>query len=62
MPSQLSARGQQDGLKFLGYQPGDFPVTDRHSREIISFPCDQHLTRDETDLVIAAVRGFYEAR
>lgn len=53
---------QQGALKFLGHQPGDFPVTDRHAEEIISFPCDQHLTRDEQDLVIGVVREFYEGR
>ena len=50
---------QQDGLKFLGYKPGSFPVTDRHVREIITFPCDQHLSRAEQDYVIQTVRDFY---
>ena len=34
----------QEGLKQLGYKVGDFPVTDRHRREVISFPVDQHLS------------------
>ncbi|HLN07385.1 MAG TPA: DegT/DnrJ/EryC1/StrS family aminotransferase [Xanthobacteraceae bacterium] len=50
---------QQDGLKFLGYAPGHFPVTDRHAGEIITFPCDQHLSRAEQDFVIESVREFY---
>ena len=50
---------QQKGLKFLGYKPGSFPVTDRHTREIITFPCDQHLSRAEQDYVIQTVRDFY---
>ena len=50
---------QQDGLKFLGYKPGDFPITDRHTNEIITFPCDQHLSRTEMDYVISTVRDFY---
>ena len=53
---------QQDALKFLGHKPGDFPVTDRHAEQIISFPCDQHLTLDEQDLVMDVVRGFYDGR
>jgi len=53
---------QQEGLKLLGYTPGTFPVTDRHSREVISFPVDQHLTREEQDQVIAVVRSFYAGR
>lgn len=50
---------QQEGLKHLGYSAGDFPVTDRHAQEVISFPVDQHLTRDQQDRVIQTVRKFY---
>lgn len=49
----------QQGLRHYGYKAGDFPVTDRHAREIITFPADQHLTRDQLDLVIETVRSFY---
>jgi dTDP-4-amino-4,6-dideoxygalactose transaminase len=42
--------------------PGDFPVTDRHAASVISFPVDQHISRDEQDAVIAAVAEFYGAR
>ncbi|MEE9384523.1 MAG: DegT/DnrJ/EryC1/StrS family aminotransferase [Nannocystaceae bacterium] len=52
---------RQEGLAFLGYQGGDFPVADRHAQEIITFPCDQHLTREQVDYVIATVREFYAA-
>jgi dTDP-4-amino-4,6-dideoxygalactose transaminase len=52
----------QKGLAHLGYHPGDFPVTDRHAKSIISFPCDQHLARDQQDYVISAVRDFYAGR
>jgi dTDP-4-amino-4,6-dideoxygalactose transaminase len=50
---------QQKGLAHFGYKAGDFPVTDRHAREIISFPCDQHLADDQIDYVIEVVREFY---
>jgi dTDP-4-amino-4,6-dideoxygalactose transaminase len=50
---------QQEGLRHFGYKPGDFPVTDRHAGEIITFPADQHLSRDELDIVIETVRRFY---
>ena len=49
----------QEGLKYLGYKPGAFPTTDRHTLDIITFPTDQHLSRDEQDQVIAAVRAYY---
>jgi len=53
---------QQDGLKHLGYKAGDFPVSDRHAREMITFPVDQHLSREEQDYVIATVKEFYGAK
>ncbi len=53
---------RQKGLGFLGYKPGDFPVTDRHAREIITFPADQHLQRDQQDYVIETVRDSYAGR
>jgi dTDP-4-amino-4,6-dideoxygalactose transaminase len=50
---------QQRGLSHLGYQPGEFPVADRQAKEIISFPCHQHLTRVEQDYIIETVGNFY---
>lgn len=49
----------QDALRYLGYKEGDFPVSERHCRETISFPVDQHLSRAEQDYVIETVRNFY---
>jgi aminotransferase EvaB len=51
----------QDGLKVLGHRPGDFPVTDRHAGEIITFPVDQHLSQEEIDYVIQTVGEYYAA-
>lgn len=50
---------RQPALKHLGYKAGDFPVTDRHLSEIITFPCDQHLSREEMQYVIDMVTEFY---
>lgn len=50
---------QQEGLKHLGYKPGDFPVTDRHAGTVISFPVDQHMTAAQLEIVIETVRSFY---
>lgn len=52
----------QDGLKHFGYKPGDFPVTDRHTTEIITFPTDQHISREEQDYVIDCVKSYYAER
>lgn len=50
---------QQEGLSHFGYRPGDFPVTDRHAEQMISFPVDQHLTDEEQSYVIHTVKRFY---
>ena len=53
---------RQKALEFLGHADGDFPVTDRHAKTVISFPVDQHLSREEQDYVIETVRSFYRGR
>jgi len=47
-------------LKHLGHKLGDFPVSDEHTKKIISFPCDQHLSVEEMDYVIKTVSDFYK--
>ena len=51
----------QESVSFLKHKKGDFPITDRHCKNIISFPCDQHLKKKEMDYVIKAVRNFYSS-
>ena len=50
---------RQPALSYLGYKEGDFPVSDAHTGSIITFPCDQHLTREEMDYVVSTVQDFY---
>ncbi|MEQ8331800.1 DegT/DnrJ/EryC1/StrS family aminotransferase [Nisaea sp.] len=50
---------RQEALRHLGYEDGAFPVTDRHTRSIISFPADQHLSPAQQDYLIGVVREFY---
>ena len=49
----------QPAVKFLGHKKGDFPVTDRHAKDLISFPCDQHLEIKQLDFIIKTVKKFY---
>ena len=51
---------RQPALRHLGHQEGSFPVTEEHSKTIITFPCDQHLTKAEMDYVILTVKNFYK--
>lgn len=50
---------RQPAMQNLGHKMGDFPVADQHARELISFPCDQHLSDEEIDYVIEKVKEFY---
>ena len=50
---------RQPALHFLGYKHGDFPVTDAHTKKIITFPCDQHLVQSELDYIIETVRDYF---
>ncbi len=52
----------QDALRPVGYKAGDFPVAERHCRDTISFPVDQHLSRAEQDYVVQTVRDFYNGQ
>jgi aminotransferase EvaB len=49
----------QESLKYLNHRRGDFPVTDMHTKNIITFPCDQHKTKKELDYIIQVVKNFY---
>mgnify|MGYP001158655872 CR=1 FL=1 len=51
---------RQKALNNLSYKKGSFPVTDFHSKNIITFPVDQHLEKAQLDYVIHTVKDFYE--
>ena len=50
----------QESLKFLKHKKGDFPVTDDHTKRIITFPCDQHIKKNEMNYIIKTVNNFYK--
>ena len=52
----------QESLKYLKHKRGDFPITDGHTKKIITFPCDQHLKKNQLDYIIKTVQGFYKNR
>lgn len=43
----------------LGYREGDFPVTEKQSKMILSLPIHQYLSQKQLDLVVKAIRKFY---
>ena len=52
----------QESQKKLKHKWGDFPITDEHTKKIITFPCDQHLNKKQMDYVIKTVKKFYSYR
>ncbi len=50
---------RQEAMKYLNHKKGDFPITDKHCKEIITFPCDQHLQKKQLDYIVKTVNEFY---
>lgn len=51
----------QPAFAHLGYQRGEFPVTEQLANRCVSLPMYAELTESEVDTVIATVRQFYGA-
>jgi dTDP-4-amino-4,6-dideoxygalactose transaminase len=49
----------QNSTSFLGYKPGDFPITERVVGEIISLPMYAELTEEQIANVVNTINGFY---
>jgi len=49
----------QAALKDLGYQPGDFPESERAATEVLALPIYPELRDDEQQTVVEAIRAFY---
>jgi dTDP-4-amino-4,6-dideoxygalactose transaminase len=52
----------QKGYEFLGYRQGDFPVTEKLAREILSLPMFPQLLKTEQELVAQALVEFYQSQ
>ncbi len=51
---------QQEAASTLPYKTGDFPETDRQTREILSLPVYPELTNDQVRVVIDSIKEFYK--
>jgi dTDP-4-amino-4,6-dideoxygalactose transaminase len=51
----------QPCFEYLGYREGDFPESERASREVLSLPIYPELTETQRDHVTSAIRGFFGA-
>ncbi|MEI7669641.1 MAG: DegT/DnrJ/EryC1/StrS family aminotransferase, partial [Pseudomonadota bacterium] len=51
----------QPALKDIcNHKQGDFPVTDKHAKNMISFPAHDHLTEDQVHYIVQTVNQFYK--
>ena len=50
----------QPASKKLGYKAGDFPITEKQSKEILTLPINQHLTGVELEFIISSINQFQE--
>jgi dTDP-4-amino-4,6-dideoxygalactose transaminase len=53
---------QQKAYGHLGYKTGDFPVTERVAREVVSLPMFPQLSHSQQDEVVAAVKEIAGAK
>ncbi len=50
----------QPAFKAYGYKYGDFPVTEKLSKEILTLPINQHLSSNNIKYVSETINNFYE--
>ncbi len=50
----------QPALRYLGYQKGDFPVSEAVADTVLSLPVYPELAPEEVATIVHAIRGFYE--
>ncbi|HLD79085.1 MAG TPA: DegT/DnrJ/EryC1/StrS family aminotransferase [Candidatus Nanoarchaeia archaeon] len=49
----------QEAAKELGYKEGDFPVTEKQAKRILSLPIYPELTDEQVNGVIGAIKSFF---
>ena len=49
----------QEAARYLGYQQGDFPVTENLAKRILTLPIHQYLSFDQIRLVGESINEFF---
>jgi dTDP-4-amino-4,6-dideoxygalactose transaminase len=52
----------QKAYKALGYKEGDFPISERVAKEILSLPMYPELTADQIDAVCHEIKAFFSEK
>lgn len=50
----------QPAFADLGYQAGDFPITEQYAKEILSLPMYPELTRDGVEAVVTSIESYLQ--
>ena len=50
----------QDASKYLGYKKGDFPVTEKQSKKILTLPVNNTLTSNQINYICEKINKFYK--
>lgn len=50
----------QNAYSYLGYKEGDFPVTEKLCKEVLSLPMHPDLDREQLDFITMNVLNFFE--
>jgi dTDP-4-amino-4,6-dideoxygalactose transaminase len=51
----------QKAFAYLGHKPGEFPISEQASREVLSLPIFPELTDAQQDQVVSAIAHFYKS-
>ena len=52
----------QKAFAYLGHRVGELPVTEHVCREVLSLPVYPELTREQQEMVVEGIAGFYRER
>lgn len=47
----------QEAFLYLGYKEGDFAISEKVAKEIMSLPMSPYLTKEQQDFVVSAIKG-----
>jgi dTDP-4-amino-4,6-dideoxygalactose transaminase len=51
----------QKCFSYLGYRKGDFPVSEKASREVLALPIFPELTAEQQDFIVSSISKFYKS-
>ena len=49
----------QPASECLGHKEGDFPIAEKHSKQILTLPVNQSLERADIEKIISTINSFF---